>query len=426
LSGFALWLHSAAQRLALPLNVLRLLRSTWRDPSARAHWAERLGYGVAADAAGGPGALWIHAPTRAEVHTAAAVIDALRGVEPGLRLLLTHATGGAREAGRRLLRDGDAQSWLPVDTPGAVRRFLHRWQPLAGLMMRSGVRPNLFAAAARRRLPLIVADARLSESQLAAAGRWRSLTEPAMSSLTLVLAQTEADAWRLGRSGARQVRVTGSLSLDLTPSPRQLARGLQWRGALGRAVVLAVHWHEAEEIPLLRAWLGLPEPRPLLLLVPADARRCDEVAELVLDFRLLLRRRSGFGDEPPPDAAEADVWLGDVAAEVALYFGLADAALLGGSFVPQRQASAVEAAACGCPLVIGPHAQSHDAIEVLSAGAALRAVDLEDAVARAAALAIDPARNDWVEAAFAFSALHRGAAKRVVAELLAVLARVPR
>jgi 3-deoxy-D-manno-octulosonic-acid transferase len=273
---------------------------------------------------------------------------------------------------------------------------------------------------------MVLANARLSARSQARGQRLRALMHPAVASFARVLAQTEADAQRLRDSGAAAVQVMGNLKFDSTPSPGLMLRGQAWRAALGRAVVLAAVTREGEEALLLQAWAALPAPRPLLLVVPRHPQRFDEVAALIMSRGLSLQRRSIWGDEPPPAAAGADVWLGDSLGEMALYYALADVALLGGSWAPLGGQNLIEAAACGCPLLMGPHTFNFaQAAELsLAAGAAERLADLDVAVHRAVALSADAAAcRQMGERARAFAALHRGAAQRMAA---AVLAQMPR
>ena len=170
-----------------------------------------------------------------------------------------------------------------------------------------------------------------------------------------MLAQTEADARRLRDSGSAVVQVMGNLKFDVAPAPELLRRGHAWRRALGRAVVLAAITREGEEEPLLREWVAQPVPRPLLLVVPRHPQRFDDVAELIAGQGLFSLRRSSWSEMPPPESLAADVWLGDSLGEMPLYYGCADVALLGGSFAPLGGHNLIEAAACGCPLLMGPH-----------------------------------------------------------------------
>ena len=410
--------YSTLLRLLTPAYLLRLWWRARKEPLYRHALAERLGFGYAAAA---PGALWLHAVSLGETRAAAALIDALRAQRPGLRLLLTHGTATGREAGLALLRNGDAQCWLPWDTPGAVRRFLRHHRPAVGVLMETEIWPNLLHEARAEQLPMVLANARLSEKSLAKGERIAALVRPVAGALTVVLAQTEADARRLRSFGAGRVRVCGNLKFDVTPNPKLLARGLQWRQMLARPVVLAAVTREGEEMALLQAWQTLDAPRPLLLLVPRHPQRFDEVAELVADFGMVLRRRSQWAALPDADALAAEAWLGDSMGEMPLYYGAADVALLGGSFGPYGGQNLIEAAACGCPLVMGPHTYNFaEAAEgSMVAGASIRAADIDEGVARAVALSRNPARNVWVQHAFSFAAAHRGAAERMAGEILA-------
>ena len=420
----ALAAYSALLRLATPLYLARLWWRGRREPLYRAAWGERLGF---ASGPTQPGQLWLHAVSLGETRAAAALIDALRTQQPGLRLLLTHGTATGREAGRALLREGDAQAWLPYDTPGATRRFLRTHRPRVGVLMETEVWPNLLAAARREGVPMVLANARLSQRSLAKGLRLGALMRPAVATFTRVLAQTEGDAQRLRQIGAADAQVLGNLKFDMTPDAAQLAQGRGWRAEAQRAVVLAAITREGEESALLQAWALLPLPRPLLLLVPRHPQRFDEVAGLVAAAGLSLARRSTWAAQPLAEAVDAqvDVWLGDSLGEMALYYGMADVALLGGSFAPLGGHNLIEAAACGCPLLMGPHTFNfmQAAQWAEAAGAAERVADMQAGVARAVAVASDPARASraaWAARALAFTALHRGAAARMAHEVIAV------
>jgi 3-deoxy-D-manno-octulosonic-acid transferase len=411
--------YSTLLRLLTPAYLLRLWWRGRREPRYRHALAERLGWGYRAAA---PGALWLHAVSLGETRAATALVDALRAQRPGLRLLLTHGTATGREAGAALLREGDMQTWLPWDTPGAVRRFLRHHRPAAGVLMETEIWPNLLRGAAAHGVPMVLANARLSQKSQAKGERIGVLVRPVAATLAAVLAQTEADARRLRTFGAVRVQVCGNLKFDVSPSPKLLARGLQWRQLLARPVVLAAVTREGEEMPLLQCWSALDAPRPLLLLVPRHPQRFDAVADMAVDFGFRLQRRSGWSALPPAEALQADVWLGDSIGEMPLYYAAADVALLGGSFGRYGGQNLIEAAACGCPLVMGPHTYNFsEAAELsLAAGAALRVASIDEGVARAVALARNPARNEWVQRAFGFAAAHRGAAERMASEVLAV------
>jgi 3-deoxy-D-manno-octulosonic-acid transferase len=416
--GGARALYAILLRAATPLYLLRLWHRGAREPGYRQALGERVGH-YRGDAPA-PGLLWLHAVSLGETRAAQPLIEALRELQPGLRLLLTHGTATGRQAGAALLRPGDLQVWLPYDTPGAARRFLRRFRPSVGVLMETELWPSLMHEAELARVPVVLANARLSERSARKGRRLSALLHPAAARLALALAQTAPDAERLREAGTPQVLISGNLKFDMTPPPPQLALGRDWRADIDRPVVMAACTREGEEAPLLAAWRALPSPRPLLLLVPRHPQRFDEVAALVQAQGFGLSRRSTWGARPP--VADADVWLGDSMGEMAIYYACADVALLGGSFAPLGGQNLIEAAACGCPVVMGPHTFNfaQAAEQSLAAGASMRVADVRAGVAAAVQLAGDPQRSTWVQRALAFAAEHRGAARQMAARILAL------
>jgi 3-deoxy-D-manno-octulosonic-acid transferase len=412
--------YSTLLRLAVPLYALRVLWRGRREPLYAHALGERFGF--YRDGAS-PGALWIHAVSLGETRVAAVLLDALRALEPGLRVLLTHGTATGRAAGLALLRDGDAQAWLPFDTPGGVRRFLRHFRPRAGVLMETEIWPNALAAARESALPMLLVNARLSERSRRRGARVNVLLRPAFAGLAGALAQSEADAHRLREAGVAGVSVVGNLKFDIAPDPALQALGKRWKECVERPVVLAAITREGEEALLLDAWHAVALPRPLLVVVPRHPQRFDAVTELVGSAGFTLARRSAWAELPPAAAAAVDVWVGDSMMEMAAYYALADVALLGGSFLPLGGQNLIEAAACGCPVVMGPHTFNFaDAAELsLAAGASLRAPTLPAAVAAAVAMVGSAELATRAAASLSFAASHQGAAARSAAQLIGLL-----
>jgi 3-deoxy-D-manno-octulosonic-acid transferase len=421
-------LYSLLLRLATPLYLLRLVWRSRREPVYRERLLQRLGLRLPPLL---PGALWVHAVSLGETLAARTLIDALRAQQPGLRLLLTTSTATGAEAGRALLQAGDAACWFPFDTPGAVRRFLSHARPAGGVLMETEIWPNLMHAAQQTGMPVLLANARLSERSLRRGQSLRALMAPAAHALTLAMAQTEADAQRVRAFGVSAVQVCGNLKFDIHPDPALIERGCDWRRRLDsaqpRPVLIAAVTREGEEAMLLQAWAQRePQaaPDPLLLIVPRHPQRFDEVAAQIQAAGLTLARRSAWADAPPPSALQAQVWLGDSMREMPIYYAMSDVALLGGSFAPLGGQNLIEAAACGCPVVMGPHTFNFAdaARQCIAAGAAVRVDDIAAGVHRARTLAVDPALPDWQRHAVDFAAAHRGAAQRMAGLIGACLA----
>jgi 3-deoxy-D-manno-octulosonic-acid transferase len=426
-------LYSLAVIAAQPFLRRKLRRRGAAEPGYLHAMDERFGvYGSPAE----PGALWIHAVSLGETRAAAILLERLRELRPQLRVLLTHGTATGRAEGERLLRPGDSQAWLPWDTPQAVRRFFNHFQPSAGVLMETEVWPNLVAAAREREVPLVLANARLNDKSLAQALRLPGLSRPAYASLAAVWAQTEGDAQRLAQAGATVKGVFGNLKFDAAPDTSQLERGRQWRARTGRPVVMFASSREGEEAEFLRivaanrelaqaGWARRASDRVAQqvqwLLVPRHPQRFDEVAAMAAEHGASVSRRSQWAMQPEA----GDVWVGDSLGEMALYYGMADVALLGGSFAALGGQNLIEAAACGCPVVMGPHTFNFAEAAQLAqeAGAALRVGSLAEGLRVATNIAGSRERQESIAAAATrFAAAHGGAAHKTALAVLALAA----
>ncbi len=412
--GFSHALYNLLVWAAQPLLRRKLVRRAVAEPGYAVAVPERFGqYTQPAEATSE--LVWVHAVSLGESRAASILLNALREALPDVRVLLTHGTATGRAEGAKLLRSGDVQVWQPWDTPAAVQAFLQHFKPRIGLLMETEVWPNLVQQSARSGVPLALVNARLSDKSMRSASRWASLMRPTYAALQAVWAQTEADAQRLRTLGANVRAVTGNLKFDAQPDPGQVAQGRAWRAALQRPVCLLASSREGEEALWLQA-LQTVSSGVHWLIVPRHPQRVDDVEVLLRQAGLTVSRRSTWGETGPIAHADAHAWLGDSLGEMALYYSLADVALLGGSFEPLGGQNLIEAAACACPVVMGPHTFNflEAAQQAKQAGAAHRVQDMEMAVQEAQSLAQDPAaRQRRAAAALAFSHAHKGAARRV-------------
>ena len=408
---------------AQPLLRRKLARRALAEPLYGHAVDERFGrYTSAWDTTSAQPRVWLHAVSLGEVRAAGVLLPALREALPGMRLLLTHGTATGRAEGQHLLQEGDVQVWQPWDTPAAVHAFLRHFQPHIGLLMETEVWPNLVHHCAQAGVPLALVNARMSARSLRAALRWSGLMRPTYAALHAAWAQTEDDATRLRALGAPVTAVTGNLKFDARPDAAQCAQAQVWRAACPRPVVLLASSREREEAMWLQALLTLQTEQQQAvqwLVVPRHPQRVDAVEALLQTAGWTVSRRSSWsaaGPATPTSPLSPTVWLGDSLGEMALYYSLADVALLGGSFEPLGGQNLIEAAACGCPVLMGPH--TFNFLEVAEqaerAGAARRVADMGQALQQALQLVQAPAEHAaMAEAARQFVQYHKGAVRRV-------------
>lgn len=405
--------------LLVPLVLLKLFKRARLEPAYGQHIAERFGF---YDQPVQSGAVWLHAVSLGETRAALALVQALRVAQPGIRFVFTHGTATGRMEGLAMMQAGDVQVWQPWDTPQAVQRFLRHFKPQLGLLIDTEVWPNLIWHAKDQHIPLVLANARLSDKSWRKAQQWKVLSRPAFGSLHAVWAQSEEDAHRLRSVGAPVQAVTGNLKFDARPDTTLLTLGQAWRAQSHQAVVMLAISREGEEAALLQILHQHPAYMDDVQwwIVPRHPQRFDAVADLVRAQGLTLVRRSDWSAQPHAEEHKHTqaVVLGDSLGEMPFYFGAASVSLLGGSFAPFGGQNLIEACACGSPVIMGPHTYNFaQAAEwALKAGAAHRASSLSEAVQLAHALALNAGQQaQMAQAAQAFSLAHQGAVARCVA-----------
>jgi 3-deoxy-D-manno-octulosonic-acid transferase len=396
------FLYTLALWAAAPFILLRLWWRGRREPGYRRRIGERFGY--YRDAPIERPVLWVHAVSVGEARASAALVRALARENPGAEVLVTCMTAAGRETLAELHGGSVRVAWLPYDHPGAVRRFLEHFRPRLGVMMETEIWPNLLAACAGHGVPVMLANARMSEKSASGYLRWSALARPALASLAAVCAQSEADASRLRALGARRVEVTGNVKFDSAPDEAKRSAGKSWRARLARPVLLLASTREGEEKLLLDAmpaWDG----KLLVVVVPRHPSRFDEVSV----FAQSRRSRDAL------PAANERIHLGDTMGEMDFYYAAADVAVIGGSFVPRGGQNLIEACAAGVPVVLGPSMFNFaEATRLaLQAGAAIQAAGAPAAVREALALLSDPGRRIAMgEAGRGLCAAHRGATRK--------------
>ncbi len=395
-------LDTLALRALAPLILLRLWWRGLREPGYRRHLAERFAY-YRTPREEKP-LLWVHAVSVGEARASAELVRTLGEMHPECDVLVTCMTAAGRDTLRHLHGESVHVAWLPYDYPGAARRFLEHFRPRLAILMETELWPNLLAACAEFGVPVLLANARLSEKSARGYERFRALSREAIGSLAIVCAQSEQDAARLTALGARDVRVSGNLKFDSAPDADKAAAGRTWRERLGRPVLLLASTRDGEEkmlLDALPAWDG----RLLVVVVPRHPRRFDEVAALAQSRRT----------QAPDPAPQVRVHLGDTMGEMDFYYAAADVAVIGGSFQPLGGQNLIEACAAGVPVVLGPSMYNFaEATRLaLEAGAAVEAEDAASAIRRALDLLSNAAaRTKMGAAGTALCRAHRGATRR--------------
>ena len=411
--------------LATPFILARLWWRGRLEPGYRQYIAERFGYYLPQPLRD---TVWIHAVSVGEVRAAAALVAACEKHFPQLPILLTCMTPTGRAMAVELFAHRATIAYLPYDLPSAVGRLLAHFKPRCLLIMETEIWFNLVAVCRREKIPVLLVNGRLSERSRNGYAKFapiRLLTQDALAAITVIAAQSTADAARFLALGARHVVVTGNMKFDLSPDVEAVARGAAWRASIlaaptkttRRHVLLAASTREGEEAMLLEAFCHVFDATArrdiLLVIVPRHPQRFNDVLQMVKAAGLSVARRSAA--RLPDD--DIQVWLGDSMGEMAAYYALCDVAIIGGSFEALGGQNFIEAAALGKPAIVGPHVFNFsDAVRLAkNAGALMQVADADSAMRAAQSLLYDAAQQREIGvAALQFTAMHRGATEKTM------------
>ena len=366
-------LYSLAIYLLTPVILLHLLWRGLRNTDYLKRWSERFGIFDPPLTTGG---IVIHAVSMGEVNAASPLVRGLQERFPAWPITITSFTPTGSERVSHLFRDGVFHVYAPIDTPGAVRRFYQRLQPRMLVIMETEIWPNLFYGAKSRQVPVVIANARVSEKSVRGYRLWQPLAQHVLQSVSGIAAQTETDASRLVQCGARhsEIQVVGSLKFDVRIPLSLSEEGESFRLRWGpeRPVLIAASTHEGDEEPLLNAFSEIlgHYPNALLVLVPRHPERFSRSAQLARQQGLRTQLRS----ETEVCDPHCQCFVIDSMGELLRYCAAADVAFVGGSFDPIGGHNVLEPAALAKPVLFGPHVFNFQEItdRLLSCGGAIQ------------------------------------------------------
>jgi 3-deoxy-D-manno-octulosonic-acid transferase len=337
---------SAAERLGnVPPAILARVRTSRRADSSAV------------------GPIWIHAVSVGEVLAAKPLADRLQKRFPGRPIFLSTTTETGQRLARARLQSVDGIFYFPLDWIVPVRRALTAIHPSLVIVMETEIWPNFLRETRRMNVPVVFANARISEKSFGRFKRWEFLVGPffrrTLQDVELFLAQTPEDAARLREMGAPEARVevTGNLKYDADPpAPSAFSEWLaheiraqeRWPVFIAGSVV-------AEEEQAVVAAYDIVQRKwrhALLILAPRKPDRFEAAAAIAAEGGWNVVRRSGL-DLAASLNENADVLVLDSIGELAGLYSLADAAFVGGSLVPAGGHNILEPAWFSKPPVFG-------------------------------------------------------------------------
>ena len=373
-------LYTVLITLSIPLLILRLIWRGFQAPAYWQRWSER--FGSSPELSNNANLIWIHAVSVGEVEACRPLVQALKETYPHHKLLITTMTPTGSARVKLLFADTVEHCYLPYDLPFAIRRFLKCTHPQFGIIMETEIWPNLLGLCKQHDIPLVLANARMSERSAAGYLRLASFTKATLRNITLIAAQGVDDKDRFQTLGAehKNVHSVGNLKyeINLPASLKEHASAMRDIWGNDRPVLVAASTHEGEEDIILNAarQIRAQFANLLLIIVPRHPERFDRVAALAQKSGVNTLRRS----ELRPCSSDVQVFIVDTMGELPLFYAASDIAFVGGSLVPHGGHNILEPAILGRAVITGAHFFNFNQItkQFLAAGAARQVNNREE------------------------------------------------
>lgn len=311
-----------------------------------------------------PNGILIHSVSVGETMAAIPLIRKLQERYPQLPITITTMTVTGSDLVKKTFHDEVSHVYLPYDLPGSISRFLSTLKPKLVIIMETELWPNLIVALNRKKIPLIIANARLSERSAKGYRKLGQALSTLLNQITLIAIQNNMDRDRFIQLGLSEDKaiVTGSIKFDITLNDEQKNKINELKQAwqLARPVWIAASTHQGEESIILEAHRALLENYPslLLIIVPRHPERFSVVEALLNDKQMNYLKRSS--NQTPTE--HTSVFLVDTMGELMLFYGLSDIAFIGGSLIERGGHNPLEAALHHLPIMMGKHAFNFEQI----------------------------------------------------------------
>lgn len=366
----SLQLYAAALGLLEPLAGPLLARRVKAGKEDAARLGERLGHANVTRPEGR--LVWLHGVSVGESMSLLPLVSALKARRPELALLVTSGTRTSAELLAKRLPAQVIHQYIPLDAPGAVRRFLDHWEPDLGVLVESELWPNLILGAHERRVKLALLSARMTEGSAQGWAKVPAAAKLVLDAFDLIAPQETETQMRLKRLGARTSPLLNLKTVGeaLPVDAAELAR---LETAVGdRRVVLAANTHPGEDEIVIEGFRQAELADTLLVIAPRHPGRGEAIAGLLAGFEV-ARRAAG-----EPLTAKTTAYVADTLGEMGLLYSLADVVVMGGGFLPGIGGhNPLEPARLEKPILTGPHTFNAASLyaDLFAQAAAIEAAD---------------------------------------------------
>jgi 3-deoxy-D-manno-octulosonic-acid transferase len=311
--------------------------------------------------------IWIHAVSVGEVNLCTQLIRALEPQVPNVKIVVSTTTTTGMAELRSRLPTHISKIYYPIDRRKWTRRALAVINPEVIIMAEAEIWPNFLWRAHDLKIPVFLANARLSDHSYRGYKRFGFLFRPLFASFAGVGAQNETDAARLLEIGCRPeaVRIVGNLKFDAAKLNERhildVPALLRQIGVPADAqILIGGSTHAGEEILLaeIAQRLRARFPKLFLVLVPRHFERAREVGRQLQERGVKFVCRSDIITSTELQEDEVNCLLVNTTGELRFFYENATVVFVGKSLTAAGGQNPIEPGALGKAMIFGPNMQN--------------------------------------------------------------------
>ena len=347
------FIYNTVYLLFTPFIIIYLFLRSRRAPEYRKRIGERFAYFTQPKA---PIDILIHAVSLGEVNAISPLIIEIKKKYPHAHIAVTTTTPTGSNLLRQKFADSIFHTYMPYDISFLIKRFLRKIKPKLLIIVETELWPNLLFICKKKKIPIMLANARLSEQSADKYHKLGSFMQKMLACISILAVQTKEESQRFIKLGMNEqnIRITGSVKFDIVIPREIIDKAILLRQSFKKKknIWIAASTHEGEEEIVLKAFMEAKKviSNLLLILVPRHPERFVNVTNLCRQHQFSVALRS-----KNENFEEMDIYLGDTLGELVLLYGAADLVFLGGSLIQRGGHNLLEPAALGLPIITGPH-----------------------------------------------------------------------
>jgi 3-deoxy-D-manno-octulosonic-acid transferase len=372
-----IFIYNLITYISIPAIVIYLIKRSLKNKDYRYNWLERFGIRLRNNSS--KPIIWIHTVSVGETKAAQELINVYQKTMPKYQILVTMMSATGRAIATKDYPNAIIH-YLPYDLNFAMTSFYNKFKPQVGLIFETEIWPNMLRIAERKRIPIMLVNARLSNKSFNNYAKLGILSKFIVNYLSKILAQDVQTAEYFRKLGyTKEIDIIGSTKFDLTinENVQQSIELFKEQLKTTKPIICFASSRDNEEKLFLEA-ISKNYKDKIFLIIPRHPERFSLVENLIKSYGFKYQKRSTMNILEE----NTQIILGDSMGELLAYYSVSQIAIIGGSFEKLGGQNPLEAIFMSVPVVFGPHMFNFNKISkmLLDQQVAYSATDINHAI----------------------------------------------